>query len=403
MSGIFRLARAHVLVALRERVTLFWFLVFPLFLLTLLAMIFGNLGTPQRDLTFTVSVVDMDAAHGGQTDFSALVVHALTALSRPQEGRAPLFDLIQPPPTHLSLESFLDEELAALRIGHRDAVVEIPEGFDERALAAAGSESNSSASLIVYTSGGRTSSEMALSILQQVTSSLDQQMLTTLGRFDPNASIATDRAFVGSENRTFSYIDFLLPGIVLMGFFTAGLFNVPGTILFGRERKILKTYWVTPLDVPKYLAGFSLGHLVLCILQLALIGLLGRFAFGAEINLLRPLALLYLLLGAATFLSFGFFVAAVARTANAGMAIANILNMPMMFLGGLFFPIGTLPLALRAVMMINPVTYLADGLRSAVGADNPVFPMAATLAVPVAWILFCFVIASLRLRWGVER
>ena len=85
------------------------------------------------------------------------------------------------------------------------------------------------------------------------------------------------------------------------------------------------------------------------------------------------------------------------------MAIANILNMPMMFLGGLFFPIGGLPPVLKAIVLANPLTYLADGLRVSLGTGTGSVSTPLAVAVPLAWIALCFVVASRRLRWDVGR
>ena len=54
MNDVLLLARTHILTALRERVTLFWFLVFPVFLLVILSLIFGQIGQ-QGEITFDVS------------------------------------------------------------------------------------------------------------------------------------------------------------------------------------------------------------------------------------------------------------------------------------------------------------------------------------------------------------
>jgi len=405
VRGIFHLARAYLVIALRERLTLFWFLVFPLFLLALLAAIFGNVGQT-TSLTFDIAVVNLDQGRAGRVDFGALVAGAFRELSQPgASGKEPLFKLHEPGSGDVDTAAYLASEIEALKVGKRDAVVEIPAGFSDALLKAAEASTGSAlpAEIGVHTSGGRTSSDMALGIIEQVLVRVDRHILTQLGLFDGARVVVVGRQEVGSENRTLGYVDFLLPGVVIMGFFVAGLFSVPGTILLGREDRILRAYWVTPLDVPRFLAGFSLGHLGLCTLQFACVWLLGRFAFGAHVNLFQPLPMLYLVLSVVTFLALGFLVAALARTANAGMAIANIVNMPMMFLGGLFYPTGSVPPALRVIMMANPVTYLADGLRASVGVSPALFPVAASLGVPCAWIVGCAIVASLRLKWDVGR
>ncbi len=410
MRDILSVARAQLVISLRERITLFWFLLFPLFLLVLLSLIFANAGRTD-DLSFDVTVVNLDrGATAGEFGASMLDALRKLAVSGPESGK-PLFRLREPPDS-ANMDEYVALEIQALRVGKRDAVVVIPKGFSEALLAAIGTTpaaptaqgtSGIPAAIEVHTSGGRTSSDMALGVIGQVLASADKEVLTQLGLFDGSRAVVVNRASVGAEDKTLAYVDFLVPGVVIMGFFVAGLFSVPGTILFGREGKILRRYWVTPLDVRRFLAGFTLGHIALCALQFVCVWGLGRFAFGAQVDFSRPLALLYLALSVVAFLAVGFLVAALARTANSGMAIANIVNMPMMFLGGLFFPTGSVPPALRVVMMANPVTYLADGLRASVGAGTAVYGHGVSIGVPCAWIVLCVFVASLRIKWDVGR
>ena len=400
MSSLCRLARVHVTTALRERVTLFWYLVFPLFLLVLLSLIFSSVGDAD-ELTFPVAFANEETS-GSALSFASYVEDVFVSLGQSGAGEdSALFDL-RLPPDDAEVSAFVESQLNAVREGDIAAMIVLPAGFDNRVLAAAAG--GDPATLTVYLSGGRTSSSLVGFIVEQVAAGIDKQILTVLGRFDPQQAFPVESRTVSQDDaKPFEYVDFLLPGILLMGVFTTGLFGVPGTILFGRDQGILRRYWVTPLSVPRYLAGFTAGHAALCFLQFACIWLVGRFALGSTISLFRPLPMVFLLLGALTFLAFGFLIAAVARTANAGMAIANILNMPMMFLGGLFFPIADLPLALRIVMYANPMTYLADGLRSTLSVDTALFPLPIALAVPIAWIVACCLIAARQLRWGVDQ
>ena len=404
MKDVLHLARTQLVTALRERITLFWFLIFPLFLLALLAIIFANVGKTQ-DLTFEIAVVNLDRGAIGGTNFGSLVAETFRELSAPASpGAAPLFRLHEPAAG--DVQAYLADEIRLLKIGKRAAVVVIPAEFSETLFAAAyapAGVSAASAEVAVHTSGGRTSSDMALGIIEQVIARVDREILTKLGLFDTAHAVTVDQLEVGSANKTLAYVDFLVPGVVVMGFFVAGLFSVPGTILFGRERRILRAYWVTPLNVPRFLAGFSLGHVALCALQFVCVWFLGRFVFGAHVNLFQPLAIVYLVLAMVTFLAVGFLVAALARTPNAGMAIANIINMPLMFLGGLFFPTGSMPPVLRAIMLVDPVTYIADGLRASVGVSPATYGHAVSLGVPCAWIVGCAAVAALRLKWDVGR
>ncbi len=404
MKGILLIARSHLTTAFRERITLFWFLVFPMFLLVILTLIFGNMGQ-EGEINFPVTLLNEETS-GGMTDFASIVEGVFEkAGEASHEGKEPLFTLTQPSPGE-DMETFLTHEKDELSLGHRAAEIVIPRGFNQALLERMmlpDSPPTTESTITVYTNEGNAASEMATSIIEQIFAGIDREILAQTGRFDEDRAVLIETKWVGKDGEEVSYVDFLLPGMILMGFFVTGLFGVPGSILFARDRRILRRYWVTPLTVPRYLAGFSLGHIGLCTIQFVLLYLLGRFAFGASISFAKPESLFYLILASLTFLSFGFFIASIAKTANSGMAIANVLNMPMMFLGGLFFPIGGLPWVLKAIVLVNPLTYLAEGLRTSLGVQGETISSPLTIGVPLCWIALCILIASLRLNWDVER
>ncbi len=404
MIDVLLIARAHLLTAVRERVTLFWFLVFPVFLLVILSLVFGGLAEEGK-ISFTVSLVNFDGE--SESPFAATIEGVFENLSESVDpDEEPLFNLVRPD-TSDELEAFLDDEILALRRGRRAAVIAIPAGYgraiERRLVTGRGDGGPDDPALAVYRSEGNASSDMAIQLVEQVLAGVDREILTRTARFDPAASIPRETTWVGSAEGQTRYIDYLLPGILLMGFFVNGLFGIPGAILFSREQRILRRYWVTPLTVPCYLAGLSIGHLALCAVQFAILYAIGRFALGASISFAAFGPAFLLVLAAATFMAFGFLIASLAKTGNAGMAIANILNMPMMFLSALFFPVSNLPAFLRGIVYVNPLSYLADGLRASVGVESGVFPTSLVIGVPFAWIALSSAVSAWRLRWDVGR
>jgi len=400
MKDVLQLARTHVVTAFRERVTLFWFLIFPLFLLTILTLIFGQLGQ-EATIHFQIALINEDHAAGPES-FSALIESTFVRLSAPQEDSdMPLFDLHQAPQGESA--SFLETELSELRRGDRAAILVIPQGFHTSVRSSFGGES-SGHTLELYMTDASVTSETAAGIIEQILSGINREILIRGNAYHTEQAVEIKTEWLGQQDgKGVSYVDFILPAIILMGFFTNGLFGVPGTLLFNRDRKVLHRYWVTPVTVPRYLTGFALGHLALCVLQFALLYTLGRFAFQANVSFSNPQTILLLLLSAITFMAFGLFIAAIAKTANSGMAVANILNMPMMFLSGMFFPVAGLPTFIRIIVYANPVSYLLEGLRKSVGVQTgTLMPVQLTYLVPLAWILVSAMVASRRLRWDVD-
>ena len=408
MKDVLLVARTHLFTAFRERITLFWFLVFPVFLFVLLSLIFGRTGQ-EGEINFAVTLINRDQETTQPAEFAAMVEELFREVGTSRiEGKEPLFTLYEPQEGE-DLDAFLASEQKVLRRGKRAAIIVIPEGFS-RGLSSQMSppphpldEAIERPALTIYMSRNNVASEMATSIVEQILAGVDREILTRMGRFDVSEAVESETVWAGGRSSEVRYVDFLLPGVILMGFFTTGLFGVPGAILFGRDLKILRRYWVTPLTVPRFLAGFSLGHLSLYVVQFFILFLIGRYGFGATVGFARPQPILFLLLSATTFLTFGFLIASVAKSATAGMAIAQVLNMPMMFLSGLFFPTTGLPLFLTVIVYVNPVSYLAEGLRMSVGVEAGTFVLPLVIGVPLAWIALSIVVATRRLRWDVER
>jgi ABC-2 type transport system permease protein len=71
----------------------------------------------------------------------------------------------------------------------------------------------------------------------------------------------------------------------------------------------------------------------------------------------------------------GYMLAGLSKTTEAGVAIAQVVNFPFMFLSGLFFPAEMLPSFLKPVMQVIPVTYLADALRQIMSGFTPMYPL----------------------------
>ena len=406
MKDIFFIARAHVATALRERITLFWFLIFPVFLLIILTLIFGQIGQ-EGEISFDITLINQDRSSPVGSSFSDMIESVFLDLSSAQDETAePLFNLHTPEET-VDLEIFLQSELTELHRGRRASVLLIPGGFNESVmgrLLAGSAESTETNGLRIFMSNTNVSSQYATQIIQQVLTEIDRRIQVESGRFDPSRAVASETHWLGRQDAETPYVDYVLPGIILMGFFMNGLFGVPGTILFSRERRVLRRYWVTPVSVPRYLAGFGLGHLSLCGLQFTLLYVLGRYAFGATVSFASIDTVLLLVLAVVTFMSFGFLIASLAKTLNAGMAIANILNMPMMFLSGMFFPTSGLPAFIMAIVYLNPVSYMLEGIRRSVGVQHSTFLQPIWIvAVPLLWILVSSVVTVWKLKWDVER
>jgi len=105
------------------------------------------------------------------------------------------------------------------------------------------------------------------------------------------------------------------------------------------------------------------------------------------------------ILGALTFIAMGYVVAAFSRNQETASGISSLINFPMMFLSGLFFPIEFIPSFIQPLVAIIPLTYLVDAIRQIMIATNPVYPMPVDIGVLTAWLAASLVIAIRFFKW----
>jgi ABC-2 type transport system permease protein len=201
------------------------------------------------------------------------------------------------------------------------------------------------------------------------------------------------------ESSSLEYIDFLVPGLIAMALSQSAVFGVAGTLVSWRERGIFRRLRVTPLPLAEFGSARLLTHLVLALVQTAILLAVGRVAFGVHLGLDVAALLPLVILGALCFISIGFLVGAVARTQDAAAAMANVITLPMVFLAGVFFSLDTAPAWLQQTARFLPLTYLADGLRDVAVRGHSVTSTLPDLAV-LAGVTLALAAVSLRVfRW----
>ena len=66
--------------------------------------------------------------------------------------------------------------------------------------------------------------------------------------------------------------------------------------------------------------------------------------------------------------------------------LTQIINFPMMFLSGLFFPLSLMPDWICPVAHVLPLTYLADALRQVIVGATPTYSLGLDLALGGGWL-----------------
>jgi ABC-type multidrug transport system permease subunit len=182
-----------------------------------------------------------------------------------------------------------------------------------------------------------------------------------------------------------TYLQFILPGMVALSSmvisFGGTTFSICGDRLFTKtfEEMLLMPVHPLALHLGKMLAGIVRGMLTAGSVILVAVLVTGKIW-----SFLNPLFLLVLILNCAVFAGLGVLVGLNVKSLESVGIYNNFLIVPMSFLGGTFFDVANLPIALKAIVYLLPLTYTSLGLRAAAYLPVAQFPW---FAIPVLLIM----------------
>jgi ABC-2 type transport system permease protein len=182
----------------------------------------------------------------------------------------------------------------------------------------------------------------------------------------------------------------LIPGLIAILLTFSGTILSAFAIVKERERGTLEQLMVTPVSPLAVVVGKLLPYLGLAYIQLVIIILLMRFLFQVPIHgsvpLLMGLAPIYLL----ALLSVGLIASSRAKSQMEAMQRAMAVMLPSVLLSGYVFPLSSLPAPLKVISHILPATYFIKISRAIVirgaGFWDIWQPVAALVAISVVLI-----------------
>jgi ABC-2 type transport system permease protein len=364
MDALIQLTLANIRSFVRDRAALFWTLAFPLIFILMFGAIFTG-GGPQ---TRTFGWVDEDAKGG-----SAQLRSAFAGVENVELVEAPR-----------------DDALEQMRRGDLGAVIVVPAGYGD-AVAAASGGAGPSATVTVFTDP--TQANQRAANLQLVAGVLNGVSLAIDGRGP--AVVVSEQAL---QTQDLGFVSYLVPSILGMALMQLGVFSaVP--LVADREKLILKRLSATPLRRWQLVGSNVIMRLLIGIVQTLIIVGVGASMFGVQIAGNLALVGALVVLGTLAFIALGYVIASFASTEDAANGMTSVVQFPLMFLSGTFFPIDAMPDFLRAVARVLPLTYLSDALRQTMVGGAAFAPLWLCFAVLAGFLAICFAISARYFRW----
>src|SRR5687768_2243360 len=363
MNALLALTVANIKSYVRDRAALFWTLAFPLIFIFMFGFIFQGGGGAE----LTLGWVDRDTSPAAAQLRDAFKATGVVEL----------------------VETTEEDALAKMREGEVDAVIVVPDGYGDAVAAGASGSGAAPAALTVYTDPSR--QNLTGTVFQAVGSVLG---VVNLGGRPP--LVVPDVRTIQTENLNF--ISYFVPSMLGLSVMQVGIFAaIP--LVADREKLILKRLAATPLRRWQLVGSNVLMRLLIALVQAIIIVGVGVVAFGVEVTGSVAAVAGFVILGALAFLALGYVVASYAETEDAANGMTSVIQFPMMFLSGTFFPIDEMPEVLQGIARAIPLTYLSDALRQVMVGGAAFAPLWLCVAVLVGWLVVCFGIAAAKFRW----
>ena len=200
------------------------------------------------------------------------------------------------------------------------------------------------------------------------------------------------------EMAGFSYMDFVVPGLIMMSVITNSYSNVVSSFFSTKYQRSVEEMLVSP--VPNYiiLLGFCIGGVARG-LSVGII-VTGLSLFFADLQITHVGVTVGIVLCTSVLFSLaGFLNAMYARNFDDISIIPTFVLTPLTYLGGVFYSINLLPSFWQTVSQANPVLYMVNAFRYGVLGVSDI-NVGVAFAIIALFIVVLFAVALHQLEKG---
>jgi len=353
MNTILALTKTTIKMFIRSRQALF----FSLFLPLMLMFTFGVIGF-DKALTFDVGLVSENPQPATKNfvnqikNFSIFNIHS----------------------------GSLDDELKELKDGNRSAVIVVPDDFINSSI-----PSEPKKMILYENEGKKADSQTIQSILSQTLDKLTLEMVQAPTFF------TIEKETVDARNLKF--IDFILPGLMAMSVMQMSVFSVAFLFVQYKEKGMLKRLLATPMRPEQFVAANIITRLLVSIAQVSILIAVGILFLKAHVIGSYAIVFLCVVLGSLMFLGLGFTISGISKTVDSVPALANMITLPMLLLGGVFFSIPSMPQWLQHVAKFLPLTFLSSALRNVMTKGAGIVDIKWDILGMLVWVAILITLA----------
>jgi ABC-2 type transport system permease protein len=158
------------------------------------------------------------------------------------------------------------------------------------------------------------------------------------------------------------YLDFIVPGLVLMGVITNAYSNVVSSFYSSKFSRYIEELLISPVPNWVILAGYVTGGVARGLIVGVAVMLVAMAFTEIQIHSIA-VTLLVFTMTAVLFALGGFINAIYANSFDDISIVPTFVLTPLTYLGGVFYSIELLPEFWQGVSLLNPVLYMVNAFR----------------------------------------
>ncbi|MEW5756212.1 MAG: ABC transporter permease [Pseudomonadota bacterium] len=200
----------------------------------------------------------------------------------------------------------------------------------------------------------------------------------------------------------FRYIDYIVPGLILMAVITNAYANVVSSFFSAKYQRHIEEMLVSPTPNYIILLGFVAGGVARGLVVALAVTLVSLYFSDLEIQH-YGITLSIVVLTSVLFALAGFTNGIFAKSFDDISIIPTFVLTPLTYLGGIFYTIKMLPEFWQQLSLINPILYMINGFRYGILGSSDINIVTSYLII-LAFIagLFLFNLRLLNKGYGIR-
>lgn len=200
-----------------------------------------------------------------------------------------------------------------------------------------------------------------------------------------------------------SYISYIIPGLIMNVVIVNSFANTVSSFFSARMYHSIEEMLVSPMPNWLIILGYVAGGVTRGLLVGVLIIIVAYFFDGINpVNL--PFTLTVIIFSSMLFSILGIINGLLARNYDDMTWVQNFVLTPLIYLGGVFYPISILPDFWQQVSLFNPILYMVNAFRYGVleiSSVNPYIALSSLLVLNV--IAFLSVCKMMNIGIGIRK